>query len=320
MDNRLRGRLWNFIEDHILDLHYLDLRRGFPPSFEETVWCDMLHQPRIDLPPEGYTRIKKMAALFMKTPWYAFYDCIQLYFQGLQKKTLYERDPNKIVLDIDDEFFGESLSKREIAKSKAREIDWAAEKARNFADRILEETEELNRILIEESSAWRFDGKAFVPFTSKEEARSFEEASAAPSPFQEAARHMGRALALLRENKRPDYPNAVKEAFAAVEAASQVYTGSTGKGLGDCLKQLDVHPALAEGWRNIYGFTSDAGGIRHANKPGSMQISFNEAKYFLVTCSAFVNYLIARYSESPTAKTPDRKIGVKGKKTVTPKK
>ncbi len=35
-------------------------------------------------------------------------------------------------------------------------------------------------------------------------------------------------------------------------------------------------------------------GIRHGSTEEELKISFDEAKYMLVTCSAFVNYLIAK--------------------------
>ena len=53
-----------------------------------------------------------------------------------------------------------------------------------------------------------------------------------------------------------------------------------------------IHPALAKGWGNIYGFTSDAGGIRHASSDGKIEADFATAKYMLVSCSAFGNYLV----------------------------
>ena len=52
-----------------------------------------------------------------------------------------------------------------------------------------------------------------------------------------------------------------------------------------------VHPAHLKGWKGIYGFTSDSGGIRHADYQGSVPASQELAQYFLVTCSAMVNLL-----------------------------
>jgi hypothetical protein len=42
---------------------------------------------------------------------------------------------------------------------------------------------------------------------------------------------------------------------------------------------------------NLYGYTSDESGIRHAILE-SKDIGFAEAKFMLVTCSAFVNFAV----------------------------
>lgn len=44
---------------------------------------------------------------------------------------------------------------------------------------------------------------------------------------------------------------------------------------------------------SLYGYISDANGIRHAGNIGGPSSTFEEAKFMLVSCSAFVNYLIA---------------------------
>jgi len=56
-----------------------------------------------------------------------------------------------------------------------------------------------------------------------------------------------------------------------------------------------MHHALIKGFSSLYGYTSEADGIRHAllEEP---HVGFDEAKYMLVSCSAFVNYLIAKIS------------------------
>ena len=52
-----------------------------------------------------------------------------------------------------------------------------------------------------------------------------------------------------------------------------------------------LHPALKQAFLKLYAYTSDANGIRHANGIGEGNSSFIEAKYMLVSCSAFINYL-----------------------------
>ena len=46
----------------------------------------------------------------------------------------------------------------------------------------------------------------------------------------------------------------------------------------------------------MYGYTSDKSGIRH-NSGLDENTTFEEAKYMLVSCSAFLNYLIQIYEK-----------------------
>jgi hypothetical protein len=47
---------------------------------------------------------------------------------------------------------------------------------------------------------------------------------------------------------------------------------------------------MEQGFKNLFRYTSDEDGVRHAAKD-EPTVSFDEAKFMLVTCSAFVNYL-----------------------------
>ena len=49
----------------------------------------------------------------------------------------------------------------------------------------------------------------------------------------------------------------------------------------------------------MYGYTSDADGIRHAMTEAS-DLTYSDAKYMLVTCTAFVNYVVGRAAETGT--------------------
>jgi len=71
-------------------------------------------------------------------------------------------------------------------------------------------------------------------------------------------------------------------------------TGNPKASLGDALNELEkqerIHRALKKGLSAIYGYTSDQGGIRHAmlEEPN---ITVSDAKFMLVSCCAFINYL-----------------------------
>ena len=61
-------------------------------------------------------------------------------------------------------------------------------------------------------------------------------------------------------------------------------------------EKIEIHPALKKAFNNLYGYTSDSGGIRHASLSES-NLKFEDAKFMLVSCSAFTNYLIAKISD-----------------------
>jgi hypothetical protein len=63
--------------------------------------------------------------------------------------------------------------------------------------------------------------------------------------------------------------------------------------------KVGLHGALKKGFSSLYGYTSSADGIRHAlgllEEPN---LSFEDAKFMLVSCSAFINYLVSKASKA----------------------
>lgn len=57
---------------------------------------------------------------------------------------------------------------------------------------------------------------------------------------------------------------------------------------------VQIHKALSSAYSSLYGYTSDSAGIRHALTEGEEPLHFEDAKYMLVSCSAFINYLLAK--------------------------
>ena len=112
--------------------------------------------------------------------------------------------------------------------------------------------------------------------------------------FAGARQSIKKAAEHLSDRSNPDYLNSIKESISAVESVVKKVTGVGTLGAG--LKKLEgagvkIHPALQQAWEKMYGWTSDADGIRHAaiEESDSDQAT---AKYMLVACSAFVSYVI----------------------------
>ncbi|MCH7573963.1 MAG: hypothetical protein IIA59_02455 [Candidatus Marinimicrobia bacterium] len=154
----------------------------------------------------------------------------------------------------------------------------------------------LNRALQRELSGYRIVAGVVTDITDPQELESLQEVID-DTRFSAVSDHFKTALELMSKRDDPDYPNSIKESISAVEGMCRIITGKPRATLGEALKALDsdtqIHPALKKGWGYLYGFTSDEGGIRHA-KMGNSSIGPAEAKYFLLSCSSFVNYLKAK--------------------------
>lgn len=160
-----------------------------------------------------------------------------------------------------------------------------------------------NSVLKRELSAYRFVGGKITQITSEEEISEIEEALEISQPLKPVNVHLNRALDLLADRKSPDYRNSIKESISAVEAICNLITKEKKASLGQALKKIEIeskvslHPALKDAFSSLYGYTSNAEGIRHAllDEPN---LSFEDAKFMLVSCSAFINYLIVKISKA----------------------
>lgn len=154
--------------------------------------------------------------------------------------------------------------------------------------------EACNAALEREASAYRLVNGQIARITDPVE---IDEVDTALAKGKGSVRtHLHRALELLSDRQSPDYRNSIKESISAVESLVANVVGEKGT-LGQLLKKLedeiDVHPALCKGFGNLYGYTSDEGGIRHALME-AQTVGFYDAKFFLVACSAFINFVESR--------------------------
>jgi hypothetical protein len=146
-------------------------------------------------------------------------------------------------------------------------------------------------------SAYRFLKGVITRITEKEEIKEIEEAL--EGSYTTVKTHLRRSLELLSDRETPDYRNSIKESISAVESLVANVLGEKGGTLGQLLKKMDtdlkLHPALKTSFSNLYGYTSDEGGIRHALMENSVN-DFHDAKFMLVVCSAFVNFVNGKFN------------------------
>lgn len=156
----------------------------------------------------------------------------------------------------------------------------------------------LNNVFEQECVGYRFVDGRIVAITDEHEIAAIDEACSVP--FEGCRKHFEKATGFLANRETKDYKNSIKESISAVESVCQVILNNSKAVLSDALKQLEkngmiIHPALNQAFIKMYAYTSDQGGIRHAEGMFESTVTFEEAKFMMVSCCAFTNYLIAEY-------------------------
>lgn len=160
-----------------------------------------------------------------------------------------------------------------------------------------------NSTLETELSGYRIVGKVLIPITSEQEKNEIEEALRDTSSLKPIRLQLEQSLRKLSDRENPDHRGSIKESISAVETLCRIVTDQPKLELGKALKQIesqgaiDLHPALKDAFIKLYGWTSDENGIRHAlmDEPN---IEFEDAKFMLVSCSAFINYVLAKMAKA----------------------
>jgi AbiJ N-terminal domain 4 len=177
--------------------------------------------------------------------------------------------------------------------------------AENSYDIIARETNNLffstiNRVLESHLSAYRFIDNIIVEVSAEEEIIAIKEALNIDSKYKPVQIHLKRALELFSDRQNPDYRNSIKESISAIESFCCIVTNNPKTTLGMALKEIEkkfeIYAALKSSFLSLYGYTSDENGIRHSLLEEST-LKQEDAKFMLVTCSAFVNYLLIKTSE-----------------------
>ncbi|ULU27847.1 AbiJ-NTD4 domain-containing protein [Dyella terrae] len=154
---------------------------------------------------------------------------------------------------------------------------------------------DLKFILERERSGYRLVSGQFVKITDEQQLQSVEDA--AGSPFKSAAAHIQQAVQLYANRKAPDYRNVVKESISAVESVARMLTGKDdlAPALAELEKKHQLHAVLKQGFIKLYSYTNGEDGIRHAMLDDNVEVTEADARYMLITCSTFLNYLVSRF-------------------------
>lgn len=269
MNTELRNSLWNLFYDLYQERdsnYWLRVVKHVAKYFRKV--------PVDELPYRDYDARDWLKEYFFGLPWHAAYDLTEFIVNNHRAMTTTRYDS-----------YHESSHR--VTESKLIET--------------------IDYILERELSGYRFIQRVLTPISNKEEVEAIEEAVVAAHRMGLAGahQHIRSAIELLGKKPTPDYRNAIKEAISAVESVAKQIVGTDSATLDAALKELskkaDIHGALSSGFSKLYGYTSDESGIRHAILEDP-NVGFAEAKYMIVSCSAFVNYLIQKADAAGLAK------------------
>lgn len=143
---------------------------------------------------------------------------------------------------------------------------------------------------------YKIINKMFVPVSSKQEGEAIENAF---TQLQEnrlggAEKHLTKSIENL---KKGEYADSVRESVHAVESLVKKIIQDDKATLGEALAKLEslnvyINPSLKKGFQQIYGYTSNEKGIRHAMLDDETKVDSSDASFMLGACASFVSYLI----------------------------
>lgn len=170
---------------------------------------------------------------------------------------------------------------------------------------------EVNQILVEENIAFEFRNGRFVRpgrLNYQKAAAAAQRVLARPE-LKPAASHYMKAQRFFEGAVGADYPNTVKEAVAALEAAAKaLFPWTKETDFRAILKKLQgtdagqVPPTLAKGMEHLYSFRGAATGVAHGGATGG-EVTPEVAELVLSLAAAFITYL-AEVETRATADLP----------------
>jgi hypothetical protein len=156
--------------------------------------------------------------------------------------------------------------------------------------------EGLNQVFEKEQVDHRMRNGSIIDISGALESKAIDDAMKDGGPFTTAQTHLEAGVRALSNRRSPNTMEAVREAINATESAARTVTSA--QTLGEAMRELgsrgDLHPALIRGWQALYGWTSDAGGVRHGDRAVT-EISPALARWMLVSAAAFISLLEAEH-------------------------
>lgn len=252
MDKPLRNALWNYCNKYFFHTNIEYDNNVIDEEFLQLIWTDFFKKIAVQDDDLFIKVLQKIQNHFTKAEWNKVYDLLEFLVKHRN--------------DVQNNRSG--------LFSQTRYI------------------EDLNEILEKEMSGYRFIGTQITPIKSEVERESI----ATAQQNSQSSEHIKTAIAFLSDRNSPNYRNSIKESISAVEAVCRKITGETtlGKALKaiEKMKNIEINKLFLSGLEKFYCYTnSEDTGIRHSLMDDTKEIKFEDAKFMLVICSAFVNYI-----------------------------
>jgi hypothetical protein len=163
-----------------------------------------------------------------------------------------------------------------------------------FMDSYLNTYDVMNDCFENEFLGYRFVGDQIIKITNKDEIATIVEST--KTPYDNVNESISKSISLLSETSKKDFENSIKESVLAVEQLLNIILKTEGVTLGKAMEQIlakaEIDEHLRDTIKSIYKYASNSNGIRHGNNKEKKTVSFEEAKFILVLCSATINYLV----------------------------
>lgn len=276
MDSDLKNTIWNILLRSCFHDQFPE-----PRKFFRKLWGQHFKLPIDEIPPRYNSAIQIIKKRYMKMEYnqvYDFLEFIRSYLLVIQNDAIERQSGPRIT--------------RGNTTSEPLYI-WS----------ILDDYEKnLNNIFEREFCGYRIVGGYITPITSKHETEAIE--TATKTPLSTVNKHIQTAHKHLSDRDNPDYRNSIKESISAVESICKNIADDPDTTMSKALEKIEekekieMHSDMKEAFKKLYHYTSDSGGIRHALMEQKTQPSFDDAKFMLVSCSAFINYLVSKATKS----------------------
>ena len=139
------------------------------------------------------------------------------------------------------------------------------------------------------------DGPTIVAIALPEQRESIKEAFRVlrSGPFEGARSHFCKSAECINNS---DMSGSVRESIHAVESVAKRLDADAGKTLTPALdalsQKVNLHRAFKNGIENLYGYTNDEKGIRHALREGKANVDPDDAVFMFGACTSFAAYLV----------------------------